>query len=146
MEQALLSLLRQARTDATRGEYQAALTALGKALRIDPESASLWHEIGVVLTYAGEHEDALAAFEHAVHLNPGRASSHFQKGLLLTELGRAPEAREAFGAAVELTPDFEEVAAEIAEEIAEEDEEVPESGFRSVATVEALESRRKRTA
>ncbi len=135
----LLSLLREARENAERGEVRGALTLLGRALRLDPDSASVWHEIGVVLTYTGELEDALAAFDEAVRLNPGRASSHFQQGLLLTELGRAVEAREAFGVAVELTPDFEEVAAEMGEP-------APESGFRRAGGTVATERARKRSA
>jgi Flp pilus assembly protein TadD len=100
------AIVQRARALTARGDLAAALEVLEEAVRVEPRSAPVWFEIGVVLAKQGEAEEAVDAFDHATDLEPRFAEAHFHKGLLLAELGREDEASRSLSKSADLSDSF----------------------------------------
>lgn len=68
--------------------YQEAVTALKKAVALEPENADMYYELGVAYNRLFQYQEAVKAFEKATELDPGnyRASDALEKAK--EDLGR----------------------------------------------------------
>ena len=88
----------------TQGRQQEALSAIERAVALDPKSATYWNTKGLTLCDLRRYDEALSAFEQALALNTKLAKTWGNKGLVLTDLKRYDEALNAFEQALTLDP------------------------------------------
>ena len=100
--QALAHLVR-GRVLASRGDFAAAVDALGRGAR-GTNDAMAWTQLGVVQRQLGRPADARASFERAIASNPGLTEAHISLGELLASAGMVDPARDAFTAALRGDP------------------------------------------
>jgi tetratricopeptide (TPR) repeat protein len=62
------------------------------AVRLDPENAAAWNNLGALLLRSGNAQQAVVEFRHAVSLDPDSASSHCNLGAALMKTGALDEA------------------------------------------------------
>ena len=74
-----------------RQDLGRALGVLEQGVSHNPESASLWHDLGVAQTVAGRPEEALAAFRRALELAPTRLEVRAKLASLLMASGQPQE-------------------------------------------------------
>lgn len=75
-----------------------------KILTLDPESASVHNELGLVLHYQGKSEAALETLKTATTLDPKLQRAWLSYGFVLTTLGRKDQARLALQKTIALDP------------------------------------------
>lgn len=80
-----------------------------QAVRLDPEYAMAFDNLGSVLNRLGRPEEALAQFEQALRLEPADVVALNNLGATLTSLGRAEEAVAPLERALAVDPDSPEV-------------------------------------
>jgi tetratricopeptide (TPR) repeat protein len=95
-----------ARAERVRGDPDAALTALERALALTPEDVDLRLEQAACLAGAGRTDEAAAALGRALDAQPGDARLHNRAGEMLGRMGRADAARRAFERALTLAPEL----------------------------------------
>jgi Flp pilus assembly protein TadD len=96
------------RAMAALGKLYEASIAYRQSLRLDPDQADLWYNLGNVLHKGGAYEDAAAAFREALTRIPNNADAWNNLGNSLYSLGRTDEAIDAFNKALALQPDIAE--------------------------------------
>ncbi len=90
---------------AQRGDHQASVELIRRAVAIRPESDRL-SNLGNALRELNRPEEALSAFDAAVALNPANGTAHNNRGTVLKGLGRWDDALAAYLRALKLDPDF----------------------------------------
>lgn len=85
-----------------RGEHEAALGYYTEALNIEPHSALLINDRGVMLSRLGRKDEALESFEEVTRLDPEDIYGWMNTGRLHFEDGRFEEARSSFQIVLEL--------------------------------------------
>ena len=93
-------------TDAK--EYEHAINAYRKALKLDSKHGLSWNNLGSALEQQGDKTAALEAYTKAVALNPFHAEAQNNAGAIFSEQGKLDEARASFQAAIDAKPDFVE--------------------------------------
>jgi serine/threonine protein kinase/Tfp pilus assembly protein PilF len=96
----------QATTLAFAGKYAEAVTALDRALRLNPRHYWSWLQRGLCHTALGKHELALADFNACVALWPESPWGYFNRGRALEQLGNGAEAVADYGEVLKLDPTF----------------------------------------
>lgn len=86
-----------------------AFVALKEALKADPNSATLWANLGFAHLAGGELDEAQEALERALELNPDLAPALSNLAVVLTRKGRYEEAARALERAVGLVPENAEL-------------------------------------
>ncbi|MBZ0104340.1 MAG: tetratricopeptide repeat protein [Sulfuricella denitrificans] len=81
-----------------------ALLVLGKAVRVNPDSAHAHCMTGVVLNLQGRYEEAIAALKRALALDPNNADAHCNLGVILQMLGETESALQHLSRAIALSP------------------------------------------
>jgi Tfp pilus assembly protein PilF len=79
-----------------RKQYQAAAGQFAAALKVKPEAAHTWDEMGGVLYLAEEYQPALAAFERAHLLGENTAGNWFLRAIILDKTRQVKPALEAY--------------------------------------------------
>jgi len=85
-------------------EYDAAVRELEESVRLEPDKALYWNNLGAAFRMAGRPDDSLRATEEAVRLDPRAPEPYYNRGLTLESLGRTEEARRQYLLALELDP------------------------------------------
>lgn len=91
---------------ARRRHLDEAIETCKQALRLLPEQASLWHNLGALYTQIGFYQDALQAFRKATEQDPRDVLSWHSLGDIALQCGLLEEALEAYRKAIELSPAF----------------------------------------
>jgi len=86
-------------------QYEWALPFLQEAVRLKPDYAEAYSNLGSALSKLGRHDEAIATFARALDHAPGDADAHYNLGNALREAGRPHEAIERFRQAVRIAPD-----------------------------------------
>jgi predicted O-linked N-acetylglucosamine transferase (SPINDLY family) len=81
---------------------------IGKAIDINPNSASAFNNRGNALKELKRLDDALASYDKAIYLKPDYADAFNNRGNTLQELKRLDEALASYEKAVSLKPDYAE--------------------------------------
>lgn len=89
-----------------RGEHQAALAALSRAIALDPSQCWYHNDLGNALQRMGRIPDSLLCYQEALRLEPGCAEAYNNQGSAYLRLERRQEAIASFLKASELKPDY----------------------------------------
>jgi predicted O-linked N-acetylglucosamine transferase (SPINDLY family) len=81
-----------------------AVRAGEEAVRLQPDLAEGWNNLGVALRRANRHDDAARAFERAIELSPQLAPAHMNLGNLWVQLGEVDRAEAHYRRAIEQSP------------------------------------------
>ena len=90
-------------------QFTQAAVEYQKAIRLDPEYAEAYNNLGISLAEQGEMADAVKAFREAVRIDPEDAESQSNLGNALLQLGLAVEAVAPLREALRLHPDDPDV-------------------------------------
>jgi len=96
------ALLRAGRLDDAIAHYE-------RGLRLGPEYAEAYGNLGVALSYAGRVDEAIAYLQEAVRLEPDFVKAHYYLGLDLAGADRLPEAVAQYERTLRISPDHGEV-------------------------------------
>ncbi len=117
------------------GRYDDALEMLGKARRINPDSAMIHLDKGVTYLLAGRGMSGVSSLEKAVLLEPGWAVARNALGSGYRAVGRFDDARSEYQKAISLDPALDEVHFNLAN-LYEDQAQIPEA-------IESLKTYRK---
>jgi len=91
---------------STAIRYEAALSAIEKAIKLDDTNVEAWYVKGTCLAIVAKYSEALAAFEHTLSLDALYVPAWDGKAWVLGILGKRDEALLAVQRALELDPDY----------------------------------------
>lgn len=86
------------------GLLQAAMEALKRATRIDPDDAEAWFNLGQAYNHSGDFARAAEAYREVVARMPQHADAHNNLGYVLGRLGDEAAATECYRAALQADP------------------------------------------
>ena len=89
-------LSRYALYRARRRQFDQAMSAIGRATRLDPLNPSVFKTEGLIRFARGDYEGAIASARHAQGINPNRATLNGDIGNALLMLDRLDDAAAAF--------------------------------------------------
>ena len=78
------------------------------AVRLKPDFADAWFNLGNALQALGRHADAIPSYEQTLRYRPGDAVAHNNLGVALESVGRPDEALGHYQAALRLQPGLRE--------------------------------------
>ena len=93
---------------ADRGQADAAIPHLQKAVELRPDSEKAHNNLGIVLAGRGQIDAAIAQYQEALKLKPDYAEAYNNLGNALGGRGQADAAIAQFEKALELKPDYAE--------------------------------------
>jgi predicted O-linked N-acetylglucosamine transferase (SPINDLY family) len=93
-----------------KGNAQAGLEMVERAISLRPDSAPFRMTRGNTLRVMGRRPEAIAAYREALELNPDFADAHNNLGVALLETGDAPAAAGHFRRALEIRPAYPDAA------------------------------------
>jgi tetratricopeptide (TPR) repeat protein len=91
-----------------RGDIDAAIDLLRRAIISKPDFSDAHKSLGALLAKKGEFEEAIHSYQRALELRPADAKAHFDLGNILISRDQLDAAIEAYSKAIELRPDFGE--------------------------------------
>lgn len=94
----------RARIDTAQNHPRAAATQLETAVRLRPDFAAAWSDLGQVRTQLLDESGALTAFEHVVAANPNDAVAQYRLGAEYLHQGKTQPAIEHLRRAYDLNP------------------------------------------
>jgi protein O-GlcNAc transferase len=83
-----------------------ALPYLQKTVKLLPDDADAFNNLGIVLTDRGRFDEAVASCQKALAIKPGYAKAHNNLGNALNALGRVDEAIASYRHALDIQPDY----------------------------------------
>ncbi len=86
------------------GDLKAAIKAYQQSVKLNPESAEVYLNLGLAYLKLTKRSDAIKALKQATRLNPELAEAHYGLGLNFFEIRRPKDAAEAFKKATVLSP------------------------------------------
>jgi len=90
---------------AKKGENKKAIEAYKQAIRIDPDDAMAYYNLGVVYHRLSLYREAIEAYKQAIRIDPDDAKVHSSLGVDYGNLGLHRESIEAFKQAIRIDPD-----------------------------------------
>jgi S1-C subfamily serine protease/Tfp pilus assembly protein PilF len=91
--------------NAELGNYIKAIEAFKQAIRIDPNNASAYGNLGKIYSSLGLDKDAIEACKQAIRIDPDHVDAYYGLGLTYYSLGLYKDAIEAFKQAIRINPD-----------------------------------------
>jgi tetratricopeptide (TPR) repeat protein len=86
-------------------EYERAIEDFGRAIELNPEDATAYHNRGSTYGDLQEYEQAIEDYDRAIELNPEYATAYNNRGLAYAHLQEYERAIEDYGRAIELDPE-----------------------------------------
>ena len=105
---AYLALYNLGFAETQAGRYPEAIVFLEQAVRMMPDRADGWLEIGKAYEKMEDHERAVIALQRAIDLNPASAQALFLLGLTRSHLGQESEAEAAWARVLQLDQKWKE--------------------------------------
>ncbi|CAC9634131.1 hypothetical protein [uncultured Gammaproteobacteria bacterium] len=87
-----------------KSEFEKAIEAYKKAIKIDPDSDGAHHNIGLAYDNLGKFEKAIEAYKKAIKIDPDSDGAHHNIGLAYDNLGKFEKAIEAYKKAIKINP------------------------------------------
>jgi tetratricopeptide (TPR) repeat protein len=88
-----------------RNEHQRCAELLSDAVKVNPENAYLWINLGGCYYHLGKHDEAIVHMTKAVELLPERGPFRGQLARLLENVGKLDEAEKHFRELLNIEPD-----------------------------------------
>jgi len=109
-------LLEQYDREPSRPELAAdAVAHFKEAIRLEPDYADPYNNLGLALGGQGKAEEAAACLRKALRLQPNHAEAHNNLGNALADLGKLNEAIAQYAEALRLKPDYARAHANLAD-------------------------------
>ncbi len=108
---------------ALKGELEEAVQLFRRAIKIDPNSADAYNNLGNALAMMGKNEEAIEAFRRSIELYPDNelaASPYYNLGLALISIGQWEKGTKAFCQAISLDPNFDSPQYNLAKALSEQ--------------------------
>ena len=125
-----------------RGEYQRCAELLSEAVKVNPENAYLWFNMGACHFYLGKQDDAVANITKAVELFPERGPFRGQLARMLEIIGRIDEAEKHFRELLNIEPDNPVVHFWLAEFLSKHRPQAKDEALKEAQTALKLPSRK----
>jgi len=90
---------------ARSGDFKLASLKFQTAVRLSPNDANAWTNLGLTQRKLGDLPGAIESYQKAIEIKPGFALAHKNLGVALEEMGARKEAAEAYFKYVELAPE-----------------------------------------
>ncbi len=91
---------------ASLGQFEQALSAYEATLKLQPDKAGAFTNIGVVYYQTNRLDDAIGQFKKALELDPKDAETHYLLGAAYVQKDNLPEAEAEFNTALGLKPEL----------------------------------------
>jgi tetratricopeptide (TPR) repeat protein len=91
---------------AKRGMPKAAMSLQEHAIRLDPNNATLWANLGTIRRTNGSLGSAASAFKKALEIDPANALAHYNLGAVYDAQKNYDDAIEEYRRALVLDPDL----------------------------------------
>jgi protein O-GlcNAc transferase len=91
---------------AEQGDFAAALTLLGRSLKVNPRQPYVLNIEGIMFAQQKKYDDALKSLNRAILLKPDFAEAFLNRGNVRQELHQPAEALANFDAAIAKRPDY----------------------------------------
>ena len=91
------------------GKLKEAEALLNKAVKIKPDYAAAYFNLGIILKNLGRLEEAESAYRKALKIEPEYAEAYCNLGIILKNLGRLEEAELSYRKALDIKNDYAEV-------------------------------------
>lgn len=88
------------------GDFRTAVELIGKAIAINPDSATPYSNIGLAQRELKQLDAAVASFDKAIAIKPDYVEAHYNRGLALEELKQFEAAIASYDKVIALYPDF----------------------------------------
>ncbi|HEV2234870.1 MAG TPA: tetratricopeptide repeat protein [Terriglobia bacterium] len=98
------TLLHDVEGALNRRDFAAAVKFLESVVKLQPDNASAWFNLGYAYTGLGQNEDAVKAYRKTLELQPDLFEARLNLGILLVEMKRPQEALEHLERAAALKP------------------------------------------
>ena len=105
---------RRGRERVDAGDLPGAQVAFEQAVKLDPENAGLWNDLGTVYAKRGLLESAEAAFKEAAEFWPENPEGPYNLGRLYTDMHRGQQAQAAYREALKRDAGFGPAASNLA--------------------------------
>jgi len=125
-----------------RGEYQRCAELLSEAVKVNPENAYLWFNLGACHFYLGKQDDAVANMTKSVELLPERGPFRGQLARMLEIIGRINEAEKHFRELLNIEPDNPVVHFWLAEFLRKHRPQAKDEALKEAQTALELPSRK----
>jgi len=83
------------------------ITELKKAIRISPNHAGAYFNLGNAYREQDQHDLAIESYKKAISINPNSAFAHYNLGGVYAQQGKSDEAVASFKAAININPNLE---------------------------------------
>jgi tetratricopeptide (TPR) repeat protein len=90
---------------ARKGQYEAAIVEWEKALKLGPNEANIYLNLGVALARLGKSNEAMEQYQKALEINPGAVEVLVRLGIALAEARRFDEAIARYRKVLEVRPE-----------------------------------------
>jgi len=104
--QSVDELFKQGKAAYDAGNYSQAETIFRQVIRINPQDANAYYNLGVVLYHQGKLEEAITNFRQAIQLDPKYANAYNNLGAALSDQGKLDEAIANYRQAIQLDPKY----------------------------------------
>ena len=92
---------------ASRGLYkEAILEACKRAIRINPNDATMYNKLGLSYNHLGLHKEAMEACKQSIRIDPNNADAYYDLGIAYDGLSLHKEAIEAYKQAIRIDIDY----------------------------------------
>ena len=88
------------------GKLEKAVTSYRQAIKLNPNSAWSYHNLGETLFKLQKWDDAIAAYQQAIKLNPHSGSLYYNLAEAFMQQGNLDEAIANYSKAIEIKPSF----------------------------------------
>ncbi|AXE61829.1 tetratricopeptide repeat protein [Candidatus Thioglobus sp. NP1] len=89
-------------------EFDAAITSYREALRIKPDYADAYYNMGIAFKDKGDLESAIESYKEALKIKPNYAAAHYNIGNVLKNRGDLESAIDSYKEALKINPDYAE--------------------------------------
>ena len=79
-----------------------------KAIKIKPDYASAYNNLGVAFNELGKDQKAINYFQKAIKINSNYANAYNNLGAISNQLGKLQKAKNCYKKAIEIKPDYSE--------------------------------------
>ena len=87
-------------------EYEQAIAHCTEALRINPQMAVAYNELGNIYAEMGDHDTAIQNYSKAIDLKPDYAGAYNNRGNIYADTGEYGTALLNYGKAIDLDPNY----------------------------------------
>src|SRR5207247_2320236 len=81
------------------------IDAYQRAIKIEPNDAKAWYNLGTAYGNAGRSADEIAAYQQAIKIKPDFAKAWYNLGVAYGKAGRAADEIAAYQQAIKIKPD-----------------------------------------